>query len=418
MIFSDYFGYAFTHIKNKKARVFLTVLGVALSVMAMVSIISITEGFGEAIQLALNAQFSTDTLVVVDPLGQTVLTLKDVDLLKSRLPSTNYKRVTPVLIFSAEVSRVGKAESVITLVAGASTNEIRYVWPILYVAEEGVLPQGDLNPDEVILGNSLAKRLNVHAGDMIRIRSEVKDLQGKVITTITRDLKVIGILKLSGMNLVGVDVDSSVIMNFDTSRMMVNPPDLRDKISLILVQFNSPKFALELQSEIQDNIYGGKVRAVAFAAYARAVENVVMLFNSLLLSLIIISVVIAGVGVMNTMLTSVRERVKEIGTNRALGAKSSEILTLFLVEAFIIAVLGMILGTILGFISVFVIDKSNLLQSAINLGGVIYIKASPKIVLQNLIIWNLIVLFATLAFSYIPARRASKVEPIIALRYE
>jgi putative ABC transport system permease protein len=418
MKIADYFGYAFTHIRNKKGRVFLTVLGVALSVMAMVSIISITEGFGEAIQIALNAQFSTDTLVVVDPLGQTVLTLKDVDLLKSRLPSANYKRITPAIIFSAEVSLQGKAERVITLVAGASTNEIRYIWPILYAAEEGVLPQGDLNPDEVIIGHSLARKLNARAGDIITVRSEVKDLQGRVITVVTRDFKVLGVLKLSGMNLVGVDVDSSIIMNFETAISMVNPPELRDKISLILIQFNSPRFALELQSEIQDSIYGGKVRAVAFAAYARAVENVVMLFNSLLLSLIIISVAIAGVGVMNTMFTSVRERIKEIGTNRALGAKASEILNLFLVEAFIIAIFGMILGTILGYIAVFAIDRSNLLQSAINLGGVILIKASPKIVPQNIIIWNLIVLFATLAFSYLPARRASKVEPIIALRYE
>jgi putative ABC transport system permease protein len=339
-------------------------------------------------------------------------------LLKSRLPSANYKRITPAIIFSAEVSLQGKAERVITLVAGASTNEIRYIWPILYAAEEGVLPQGDLNPDEVIIGHSLARKLNARAGDIITVRSEVKDLQGRVITVVTRDFKVIGVLKLSGMNLVGVDVDSSIIMNFETAISMVNPPELRDKISLILIQFNSPRFALELQSEIQDSIYGGKVRAVAFAAYARAVENVVLLFNSLLLSLIIISVAIAGVGVMNTMFTSVRERIKEIGTNRALGAKASEILNLFLVEAFIIAIFGMILGTILGYIAVFAIDRSNLLQSAINLGGVILIKASPKIVPQNIIIWNLIVLFATLAFSYLPARRASKVEPIIALRYE
>jgi len=415
MRFSDYIGYSVTHLRNKKGRSFLTILGVALSVMAMVSIVAIAQGFGEAIDRALKAQFSTDTLVVVDPLNQYKITLNDVSKLKEYLKGANVLRISPVHLFTANINTGGRSE--LTLVAGVNFSDIRNIWPILYTAIDGDLPTTDWNDNStVVVGYSLANKLNIKANDIITITFNYKYNGTDVFTQKT--FKVRAVLANSGFNLVGVDVDSAVLMNILLSLELANPPGEKNKISLILVQFKDQKYALDQQNEIQEGLYAGKVRAVAFAAYARAIENVVLLFNSMLLALIIIAVVIAGVGVMNTMFTSVRERIKEIGTNRAVGAKASEILSLFLTEAILIGVLGLILGTLMGIVAVFIIDYSNILQSTINLGGVLQIKASPKIIFEQILVWNLIVLIATIGFSFLPSRRASKVEPIIALRYE
>ncbi len=410
---TDYFRYSFLHLKNKSSRSFLTILGVALSVMAMVSIVSIAQGFGIAIERALTAQFSIDTVIVVDPLGIYTLTTDDIERLKSSLPSAQVARISPVKIVAADVYTSSGLYAK-TLLAGVNASEVRYIWPILYVAREGTLPDLDWDFEGAVVGSSLAHKLNLHAGDTIRIQI----VQEGTNLFITREVKIRAVLKESGMNLVGVDVDSAVLMSITKVMKMSNPPDLPNKLSMILVQFKDPAIALRSESLIQNTVFGGNVRAVAMQAYARAVENVVTLFNAMLISLVIIAVVIAGVGVMNTMFTTVRERIKEIGVNRAVGAKALEILNLFFVEALIIAILGMILGTFLGIVAVYVIDQSNLLQSAIQLGGVITLKASPFLDPFLITIWNIIILIATLSFSYLPARRASKVQPVVALRYE
>lgn len=410
---SDYFKYAFLHIGNKKARSFLTILGVALSVMAMVSIVSIAQGFGIAIEEALNAQFTTNTIVIVDPLGAYTLSTYDIDKIKLSIPSSEVQRISAVKMVPVTVISPSGL-SVNTLLAGVNFSDIRYIWPILYSAKEGTLPTTDWDIDQAVIGHALADKLKLHEGDTIRLQI----LQEGTNLLITKTVTIRAILNPSGMNLVGVDVDSAVLMNIKLVMEWSNPPNFPNKISLILVQFTDSKIALASQSDIQDGVFNGNVRAVAFAAYAKAIQNVVGLFNSMLVALIIIAVVIAGVGVMNTMFTSVRERVKEIGTNRAVGAKASEILTLFIIEAFIIAILGMILGTMMGIGAVYIIDKSNFLQSSIQLGGVINIKASPVLSPYQIVIWNIIILIATIGFSYLPSRRASKIEPITALRYE
>lgn len=381
--------------------------------MAMVSIVSIAQGFGIAIERALTAQFSIDTVIVVDPLGIYTLTTDDIERLKSSLPSAQVARISPVKIVAADVYTSSGLYAK-TLLAGVNASEVRYIWPILYVAREGTLPDLDWDFEGAVVGSSLAHKLNLHAGDTIRIQI----VQEGTNLFITREVKIRAVLKESGMNLVGVDVDSAVLMSITKVMKMSNPPDLPNKLSMILVQFKDPAIALRSESLIQNTVFGGNVRAVAMQAYARAVENVVTLFNAMLISLVIIAVVIAGVGVMNTMFTTVRERIKEIGVNRAVGAKALEILNLFFVEALIIAILGMILGTFLGIVAVYVIDQSNLLQSAIQLGGVITLKASPFLDPFLITIWNIIILIATLSFSYLPARRASKVQPVVALRYE
>jgi putative ABC transport system permease protein len=124
----------------------------------------------------------------------------------------------------------------------------------------------------------------------------------------------------------------------------------------------------------------------------------------LLAAIASISLLVGGIGIMNIMLISVRERTREIGLRQALGAKTKDILTQFLVEAVTLSIAGGIMGILLGIVASFTI--SHLAQWATVVG--------PGAVL-------LAVLFSALvgiSFGYYPARKAAYLDPIEALRYE
>jgi len=117
-----------------------------------------------------------------------------------------------------------------------------------------------------------------------------------------------------------------------------------------------------------------------------------------------VSLVVGGIGIMNIMLISLRERTREIGLRQALGAKTRDILAQFLVEAVTLSIAGGLVGILLGIIASFTISR--LAQWATVVG--------PSAVL-------LAVLFSALvgiSFGYYPARKAAYLDPIEALRYE
>jgi putative ABC transport system permease protein len=117
-----------------------------------------------------------------------------------------------------------------------------------------------------------------------------------------------------------------------------------------------------------------------------------------------VSLVVGGIGIMNIMLISVRERTREIGLRQALGAKTRDILTQFLVEAVTLSIAGGLVGILLGIIASFTISRLAQWATVVGPGAVL-----------------LAVLFSALvgiSFGYYPARKAAYLDPIEALRYE
>ena len=117
-----------------------------------------------------------------------------------------------------------------------------------------------------------------------------------------------------------------------------------------------------------------------------------------------VSLLVGGIGIMNIMLVSVTERTKEIGTRMAIGALQSEVLLQFLIEAVTLSALGGIMGIILAFFGSL---------------GFAYAKDLPFIFdIPTAIIAFLFSVFIGVLFGYLPARRASRLNPIEALRHE
>ncbi len=117
-----------------------------------------------------------------------------------------------------------------------------------------------------------------------------------------------------------------------------------------------------------------------------------------------ISLLVAGIGIMNIMLVSVTERTREIGIRKSLGAQTKDILTQFLIEAMILSVIGGIIGTALG------IGIAALGMTIAGVGVVV----NPMVILVAVAFSAFVGVF----FGIFPAKKAAKLDPIEALRYE
>ena len=117
-----------------------------------------------------------------------------------------------------------------------------------------------------------------------------------------------------------------------------------------------------------------------------------------------IGLLVGGIGVMNIMLVSAKERTREIGIRKALGARSTDILKQFLIEAMVLTGTGGILGTLIGFAVAFLVRAATPLPAAV----------TPWSVLLGLFVSISVGLF----FGIFPAQKAAKVDPIVSLRYE
>jgi putative ABC transport system permease protein len=140
------------------------------------------------------------------------------------------------------------------------------------------------------------------------------------------------------------------------------------------------------------------------ASIVSAASSVTGTFTILLGAVAGISLVVGGIGIMNMMLTTVTERTREIGLRKAIGAKRRDINTQFLTEAVALTVIGGAIGVFLGWLVAYAVTYFGILQASISMSSVLLafgVSAAIGIV-----------------FGYYPARRASRLNPIEALRYE
>ena len=135
-----------------------------------------------------------------------------------------------------------------------------------------------------------------------------------------------------------------------------------------------------------------------------AASSVTNTLTILLASVAGISLLVGGIGIMNMMLTTVTERMKEIGLRRAIGAKKKDINVQFLTEAVLLTLVGGIIGIGLGWGISYTISALNIMQASMSLMSIVLAFGVSAII--------------GVVFGYYPARRASRLHPIEALRYE
>jgi putative ABC transport system permease protein len=180
----------------------------------------------------------------------------------------------------------------------------------------------------------------VTLGETIELEySFIDDTTGKQ-DTITKNFLVTAIMESTG----NPTIDNAAVINLDTGDSLFQKSGKYDSLFVVA---SSNELVDVVESEIK-KLYGNDIGVTTVKAILKTIEQFTGGITSFLLSIAIISLIVGAVGIITTLYTSVIERIREIGTLKAIGAQNSNILTMFVFEALIIGMLGATLGLIGG----------------------------------------------------------------------
>ena len=410
-LLKENFKISIDSIKSNLLRSVLTILIIAVGIMALVGILTAID----AIKNSISSEFMRmgANTFTIESRGMRVqigknryraknhanISFRDAQRFKSEF---NFPAISSVFIFATGIATV-KYESEKTdpnvRIRGIDENFLQTGGYELEKGRNFTETEIKNSRNLVIIGSEIASKL---------FKRKVDPLN-KIISIGGKRYKVIGLIKSKGASM-GFSEDRSCMLPVTNVRQYFSRPNMSFKISVMPLSSKLLDIAtgeaeglfriirhLDVADETDfnisksDNLAQMLLENIKFVTVAATIIGVITLFG-------------AAIGLMNIMLVSVTERTREIGTRKAIGAKSSIIKQQFLFEAIVIGQLGGILGIILGII------MGNMV--ALSIG-------SPFIIPWIWIIGGVVLcLGVSLASGLLPAIKASKLDPIIALRYE
>ncbi|NOQ38595.1 FtsX-like permease family protein [archaeon] len=403
---SDYFSYAFKNLKHRKVRTWLTMIGIVIGIAAVVSIISLGQGLENMI-IGQFEDMGADKITIMPgssifSAGMATIPLnqKDYDVIKRTRGIVN---VAGMIYSSIRVEY--KEESEYTFVIGMPLDpgskrifDSMQNFKLDYGRD---LKDGDGNV--IVVGSSVAK------DDKIFERGVVL---GSKITINGVDFKVIGVLETLGNE----QDDRSVYINIERARDIF---DNKDEFDVLFAQakqgFDVSEVAEDLEKALRKSrdLKEGEedFNVQTTEQLQESFGTIFSIVQWFLIGVASISIVVGGIGIMNTMYTSVLERTYDIGIMKAIGARNNDILTLFVIEAGTLGAVGGIIGVIVGggFAKIIEIAAKNVLS-------VDLLKAHLSVeLLVGAVLFSFIVGMASGA---LPAKQAASMKPVDALRYE
>lgn len=237
-----------------------------------------------------------------------------------------------------------------------------------------------------------------------------QDPVGQMIRFNNIPFKVIGVLEVKGENTFGQDQDDVVIVPYTTVQKRILAIDYISQIvASAVTEDDAPNAVTEVSEIMRIQHQISKPNQDDFSV--QSMEELISTFSStsemltlLLVAVASISLLIGGIGIMNIMYVSVKERTKEIGLRMAVGAKRADILMQFLIEAILISISGGVLGVLLGLGATVFIEK--------------FLNWPTSVALYSIVISFVVCAVTGIFFGWYPARKASALDPITALRYE
>lgn len=397
--------FAFLVIKGlryRPIRGWLTVLGITIGVMLVVMIISLSDGIRNSVNSNLES-FGSNLLVIFpgkssNPIANLIgnQRFKERDLLDlEKVDGVTY--VVPVErgTFIAEF----KGEQQSAMINGSPWDGMIQTFEEAQGVElsKGRWPK-DEQSREIVLGASLATELfknEIRVGDELIVKS--------------KRLKIVGILSEIGNQL----DDNTVYLSMQLFREITGSPAVAGSAMLrvdddrnIELVAKEVEFELSKQEDVRD------FTVLTPATSERIIGGVISIIELALISLSLISLVVGSVGIMNTMYTSVLERTKQIGVMKAIGASNDSILSLFLIEAGILGIIGGLIGIGLGVFFAFLIGFT---AEQFGTAGLFSLESLDFLGMLSIMTVTLIV---GILSGLLPARRAAKMEPAESLRYE
>lgn len=401
----DYFSLAFENLRHRGLRSWLTILGVVIGIAAVVSLI----GLGAGLKTAILGQFGTlsvDTLTIQNkgsgfgPPGSTVvekLNDNDVRIIES-ISGVDNVVTRLVRVVKVEYNGITSFEYVVDV--PDDKEDIDFVKESFdfEMADGRFIEEGDSRV--IVLGSS--------AAEGARFKEEIR--VGKKLLIEGQSFEVIGILdKSSSLQMNSVyflpKEDLENILGIDKEYdMIVAKVHDKDDIELISNEL-SRKFRSDRNEKLGEETFSVETPLQSL----NAVNTILNIVNGIVVGIAMISLLVGGIGIANTMYTSVLERTKEIGTMKAIGAKNSDILWIFIIESGLLGLVGGIAGALIG------LGTSVAIASIANqtLGTNLFQISIDYYLLLGSITFSFIIGIASGVF---PALQASRLNVVDALR--
>lgn len=401
---NEYFKIALRNLRMRSLRSWLTILGIVIGVFLIISLLSLSEGIKETISKQLRALGGEMIFIMPGDLSNPIamflggaeLEKEDIEAIKKtegvdKVVTMSYKSVV------ARYEDEGKT----VFLAGIPWEEGRDIlekfqgWSL----EEGKWPIPGKR--EVVIGQQVAKEI---FEEKVKVNKEII-LKG-------RRFEIVGIL-----NSLGSKTDDSFIY-MDTPIYKELTGEKRDTAQYVMVKIEEGALADRVAEDIKENLQQTRKRragtdvadfsVITSEKMGDIAGNILSIIQFAIIIFASIAIVVGGIGITNTMFTAVRERTREIGIMKAVGAQNSAILTIFLIEAGIIGFSGGIGGTFLGTIFAKVIEKYGQAHPVVYFSALI----SPALILFGLFFSFIVGCLSGI----LPARRAAQLKPADALR--
>ena len=399
---------AFRALARNKMRSFLTALGIIIGVGAVIAMVSIGEGAKRGIESRFAAMGTN--LLFVSPGSQnargvhggwgSVQTLKEEDAaaIEQECPAVMY--VSPSVSARAQTVYGNKNWNTSISGTGARYPEVRN-WDVEF---------GAYFDDNMV---KAAAKVCVLGADVKTNLFEDEDPIGKVIRVKKIPFKVLGVLKKRGESGGFGSRDDMIAIPYTTAMRRLQGIDYIQSVDVRAVAADQmPQAQAQIQEllRVRHRIAPGAeddftVRNMSEIAETAAEATQMM--TVLLGSIAGISLLVGGIGIMNIMLVSVTERIRESGLRMAVGARERDILLQFLTEAIVLSLMGGLIGIGFG------VGASKLIKK-IKMFSAFNTVVSIESVLMAFLFAASIGIF----FGFYPARKASRLDPIEALRYE
>lgn len=425
---SDILSYSFSAIRLRKLRAGLTTLGVVIGIAAIVALLSISQGLQNSITAQLQRGFATDTLIVTAGGGLGTgagfggggdsgfqLLVSDTQIINA-VPDVDMSVAVIQRVVNVTVGNMNKIGTVVGVDFAAYQN----VYGDTFIADSGTIPLDHVNSSVVVGRRVIDPQLNgttlANVGDRVGI--VWVNATARPPTLVTYTANITATLKQIGSFFGVGPSDSSVYIPITEAEMLFGT----NQCDTIIVKLkSSDQTVIDSASKAIENAFGGEVSVISATAVLSIISSVFRVIELFLGGIAAISLIVAGVGIMNIMIVSLMERTREIGILKALGTKNSTVLFIFLSEAAIIGIIGGAAGIGLGWVLANVVavvfrgGGGFIGNQAANNGGMAIVPILTPLVFFGALAFGVGV---SVVFALYPAWRASRLKPVDALRYE
>lgn len=410
---SDFLVLAGRSILHRKLRSWLTVIGIFIGITAVVALISIGLGLERTVTSQVEKLFGYNSFLIMGG-----------DVFARHGPTEEAFQINLSLVRGvdgvAAVAAVRQESGFVRGLVDETGKVVQGFFPIMGLSPELATEFGSFIGDlslekggryflagdtqSVVLGNAIARELHVTLGATVQIEDHPFEVIGIVNPVATSD---------SGGFSAGAmmpETDDTLFIPFD---MMDGLFGKSNTVLVTLVKTAEGTNVQEVADRVEETLKTAGYKDTSTVTYndiSKQIGTVMGAVSGFLAGIAGISLLVGGVGVMNTMYTSVLERTREIGVMKAVGARNGHVLAIFLIESGLMGLVGGAVGVVLGLGLSGVAGA--VIRGAFNVKFVTVI--SPALIVGTLFFSFLIGAVAGL----LPARRAAKLPPVNALRYE